>query len=163
MKTIAIALTSLFLSTGIGATKEKISNGMNEPAFTKAYSEPDNNVIKVAILLDTSNSMDGLIDQAKSQLWELVNELSYARCGNDAKPTLQIALYEYGNDRLNAREEYIRQVSAFTNDLDDISGKLFGLTTNGGNEYCGKVIQTSLNQLDWGKRNHDLNLIFIVF
>jgi hypothetical protein len=161
MKTIAIALTSLFLSTGIGATKKNTSIGITEPAFAKAYSEPDNNVIKVAILLDTSNSMDGLIDQAKSQLWELVNELSYARCGNDVKPTLQIALYEYGNDRLNAREGYIRQVSTFTNDLDDISGKLFGLTTNGGNEYCGKVIQTSLNQLDWGKRAQDLNLIFI--
>ena len=29
--------------------------------------------IKVALLLDTSNSMDGLIDQAKAQLWDIVN------------------------------------------------------------------------------------------
>ena len=36
--------------------------------------------IKVALLLDTSNSMDGLIDQAKAQLWEIVNEFSYAKC-----------------------------------------------------------------------------------
>ena len=35
--------------------------------------------IKVALLLDTSNSMDGLINQAKAQLWEIVNELSYAK------------------------------------------------------------------------------------
>ena len=161
MKTIAIALTFLSAITAIGASKNvEISNSVNY-AFAKAHSEPDKNVIRVAILLDTSNSMDGLIDQAKAQLWEFVNELSYAKCGNDTQPTLQIALYEYGNDRLNAREGYIRQVSAFTNDLDDISGKLFGLTTNGGNEYCGKVIQTSLNQLDWGKRVNDLNLIFI--
>jgi len=161
MKTIAIALTFLFATTAIGASKNVETINSENYAFAKAHTEPDNNVIKVAILLDTSNSMDGLIDQAKAQLWELVNELSYAKCGNDVQPTLQIALYEYGNDRLNAREGYIRQVSAFTNDLDDISGKLFGLTTNGGNEYCGKVIQTSLNQLDWGKRVNDLNLIFI--
>ena len=32
--------------------------------------------IQVALLLDTSNSMDGLIDQAKSQLWKMVNELA---------------------------------------------------------------------------------------
>jgi len=161
MKTIAIALTFLFATTAIGASKNVETIISENYAFAKAPTEPDNNVIKVAILLDTSNSMDGLIDQAKAQLWELVNELSYAKCGNDLQPTLQIALYEYGNDRLNAREGYIRQVSMFTNDLDDISGKLFGLTTNGGNEYCGKVIQTSLNQLDWGKRANDLNLIFI--
>ncbi len=116
--------------------------------------------IKVALLLDTSNSMDGLIDQAKAQLWEIVNELSYAKCDNN-KPNLKIALYEYGNDRLNSNEGYIRQVLAFSDDLDEISKELFSLSTNGGNEYCGQVIQTSLNQLNWGENPDDLKLIFI--
>ena len=122
--------------------------------------EPSKQFIKVALLLDTSNSMDGLIDQAKAQLWDIVNELSYAKCGTK-KPNLQIALYEYGNDRLNGNEGFIRQVLAFSDDLDDISKELFSLTTNGGNEYCGQVIQTSLNQLNWGKNPDDLKLIFI--
>ncbi len=121
---------------------------------------PEKQFIKVALLLDTSNSMDGLIDQAKAQLWDIVNELSYAKCHNE-KPNLQIALYEYGNDRLNGSEGYIRQVLAFSEDLDDISKELFSLTTNGGEEYCGQVIQTSLNQLNWGKNPDDLKLIFI--
>jgi len=30
--------------------------------------------VQVAILFDTSNSMDGLIDQAKSRIWSIVNE-----------------------------------------------------------------------------------------
>lgn len=123
-------------------------------------TEPNNQFIKVALLLDTSNSMDGLIDQAKAQLWDIVNELSYAKCGTQ-KPNLQIALYEYGNDNLNGDEGYIKQVLAFSDDLDDISKELFSLTTNGGNEYCGQVIQTSLNQLNWGKNPDDLKLIFI--
>tara|TARA_R110002049_G_scaffold293731_2_gene478968 strand:+ start:15116 stop:16237 length:1122 start_codon:yes stop_codon:yes gene_type:complete len=121
---------------------------------------PNKQYIKVALLLDTSNSMDGLIDQAKAQLWDIVNELSYAKC-DDSKPNLQIALYEYGNDGLNSREGYIRQVLAFSDDLDEISKELFSLTTNGGNEYCGQVIQTSLNQLNWGNNQDDLKLIFI--
>jgi hypothetical protein len=121
---------------------------------------PEKQFIKVALLLDTSNSMDGLIDQAKAQLWDIVNELSYAKCNNE-KPNLQIALYEYGNDKLNEREGYIRQVLAFSDDLDEISKELFSLTTNGGEEYCGQVIQTSLNQLNWGKNPDDLKLIFI--
>lgn len=116
--------------------------------------------IKVALLLDTSNSMDGLIDQAKAQLWEIVNELSFAKCKNE-NPNLQIALYEYGNDNLNSEEGYIRQVIGFSEDLDEISEKLFSLTTNGGSEYCGHVIQTSLNQLNWGKNPDDLKLVFI--
>lgn len=123
-------------------------------------TKPDKNTIKVALLLDTSNSMDGLINQAKTQLWEIVNELSYAKCGKE-EPNLQIALYEYGNDNLSSREGYIRQVIGFTEDLDDISEKLFALKTNGGNEFCGEVIKTSLKQLAWGKNKDDLKLIFI--
>ena len=77
------------------------------------------NSIKVALLLDTSNSMDGLINQAKTQLWEIVNELSYAKCENQ-DPDLLIALYEYGNDNLSSNEGYIRQVIGFSSDLDEI-------------------------------------------
>ncbi|WP_412983745.1 vWA domain-containing protein [Pontimicrobium sp. IMCC45349] len=123
-------------------------------------TETTEQFIKVALLLDTSNSMDGLIDQAKAQLWEIVNELSYAKCDND-RPSLKIALYEYGNDGLNAEKGYIRKVIDFSSDLDDISKELFSLTTNGGNEFCGHVIQTSLDQLKWGNNPDDLKLIFI--
>lgn len=131
--------------------------------LTMSYANdknPKKNTIKVALLLDTSNSMDGLINQAKTQLWEIVNELSYAKCEQE-DPNLEIALYEYGNDRLSPREGYIRQVLGFSSDLDEISEKLFALRTNGGNEFCGEVIQTSLKQLDWGNRKNDLKLIFI--
>lgn len=116
--------------------------------------------IKVALLLDTSNSMDGLINQAKAQLWEIVNELSNAKY-HGKTPNLQIALYEYGNDRLSSKDGFIRQVTSFTNDLDDISEHLFALTTNGGSEYCGEVILTSIKELKWGKNANDLKLIFI--
>lgn len=166
MKTVSILVTSLLVAisyfhpssviAGKGQEKSHLSISTTVP-----NPELETNIIKVALLLDTSNSMDGLIDQAKSQLWELINELSYAKCGSEHKPSLQIALYEYGNDRLNAREGFIRQVNAFSNDLDEISKNLFGLTTNGGNEYCGKVIQVSLDQLNWGTQKNDLNLIFI--
>ncbi len=117
--------------------------------------------IMLALLLDTSNSMDGLINQAKSQLWKIVNELAAAKCGDGSRPSIKIALYEYGNDGLPSSEGYIRQVSGLTDDLDLISEKLFALTTNGGNEFCGHVIKTSLNQLNWSTSNADLKMIFI--
>ncbi len=116
--------------------------------------------IKLALLLDTSSSMDGLIEQAKSQLWTIVNELATAKKDGIA-PNIQLALYEYGNDNLSASEGHIRQVCSFTEDLDLVSEKLFALTTNGGNEYCGYVIQKSLKQLTWGNDTEDLKFIFI--
>ena len=122
---------------------------------------PPKQSIMIALLLDTSNSMDGLIDQAKSQLWKIVNELAGARCDDSSRPNIKIALYEYGNDGLPATLGYIRQVNPLTSDLDLISEKLFALRTNGGNEYCGQVIKTSLNELGWSISGADLKMIFI--
>jgi hypothetical protein len=139
-----------------------LSNGIPSKAEQKPLPKPEKDQkIMIALLLDTSNSMDGLIDQAKSQLWRIVNELAGAKCDDGNRPGIQIALYEYGNDNLPSSEGYIRLVSSLTSDLDVISEKLFALTTNGGNEYCGYVINKSLKQLDWSLGKADLKMIFI--
>ncbi len=117
--------------------------------------------VKLALLLDTSNSMDGLINQAKSQLWNVVNKFSEAKNKDGKAPILEIALFEYGNDGLSMLEGYIRLVSPFTTDLDHISEQLFALKTNGGSEYCGHVLDRAYQALDWGKNEDDLRLIYI--
>src|SRR6186997_348885 len=122
---------------------------------------PKDQTILMALLLDTSNSMDGLIDQAKSQLWKIVNEVAVAKTVDGKRPNIKIALYEYGNDGLSSNEGFIRQVSALSEDLDVISEKLFSLRTNGGNEFCGQAIKTSLDQLAWSASKDDLKMIFI--
>jgi hypothetical protein len=127
----------------------------------KAVVPAKDQTIMIALLLDTSSSMDGLIIQAKSQLWKIVNEVAAAKTGDGKQPNIKIALYEYGNEGLLSNDGYIRQVSALTEDLDVISEKLFLLSTNGGNEYCGQVIKTCLNELAWSPSNTDLKMIFI--
>ena len=160
MKTFKHLLMSIVLCSIISC-KAETEELVTVPVVRQVENTiPDHNVIQVALLLDTSNSMDGLIDQAKAQLWEIVNELSYASCEH-VKPKLQIAIYQYGNDGLSSVNGYVKQVIGFTSDLDDVSEKLFSLTTNGGEEYCGTVIQRSIANLDWGKQKNDLKLIFI--
>jgi von Willebrand factor type A domain-containing protein len=117
-------------------------------------------VIQLAILLDTSNSMDGLIDQARTQLWRVVNEFGNAKKDGVA-PELQVALYEYGNDGLPAERGHVRMVLPFTTDLDKISEELFALKTNGGQEYCGLVIGEAVDKLRWSASGDDLKVIFI--
>ena len=117
-------------------------------------------LVQIAILLDTSNSMDGLIAQAKAELWRIVQEISsYHK--NGAPPLVQVALYEYGKQSLPAAGGFIRQVSPFTTDLDAISEALFGLTTNGGDEFCGEVIEHATAELEWSRDPDDFRAIFI--
>jgi len=117
-------------------------------------------VVQLALLLDTSNSMDGLIDQARSRLWQVVNDLAESRC-DGLRPRLEVALFEYGNNNLDPAGGYIRKVSGFSDDLDLISAALFSLTTNGGDEYCGMVIDRALSSLAWSRGDRDLRMIFI--
>jgi hypothetical protein len=56
---------------------------------------------------------------------------------------------------------YIRQIEPFSRDLDEISRELFSLKTNGGEEYCGAVIQRALSDLSWDGNKSTYKVIFI--
>lgn len=153
------ALTFNFLVTE--KWMPQISNLNMASYFSTSDENPiQKNKIQVALLLDTSSSMNGLIEQAKSQLWQILNLLAQTE-RQDGESDLEIALYEYGNSlRLDGKFQ-IHQVSEFTTDMDLISERLFELTTNGGNEFCGQVIKTSLDQLEWGQNDNDMKMIYI--
>ncbi|MSP91964.1 MAG: VWA domain-containing protein [Myxococcales bacterium] len=117
-------------------------------------------LIQVAVLLDTSNSMDGLIAQAKAELWRIVNEIAaYKKNGQEAD--VQVALVEYGKQSLPAGEGFMRVVVPFTAELDRVSEALFALQTNGGDEYCGQAIDMAVDALQWSRESDDFRSIFI--
>ncbi|HAL70785.1 MAG TPA: hypothetical protein DCP71_03330, partial [Verrucomicrobiales bacterium] len=140
-------------------TSAAVASPAAEPVSDNALRDNES-LVQIAILLDTSNSMDGLIEQAKSQLWKIVNEFNDAKQG-DKIPVVQVALYEYGNDNLSIGTNYIRQVLPFTRDLDRVSEQLFKLTTNGGSEFCGAVIRDALDKLTWDKNGKTYKAVFI--
>ena len=133
-----LALACVLALAGYSVAKEKDRFRTRKP------------VVQIALLLDTSNSMDGLINQARSHLWKIVNEFATAKRGGKS-PELQVALYEYGKSSLPAESGFIREVVPFTVDLDKISKELFDLKTNGGDEYCGWVIERAVGSADFGR------------
>ena len=72
-------------------------------AFGREPVGPPRPTVQIALLLDTSNSMDGLIGQAKAQLWSVVNEFSRAK-KDGRPPAIQVALFEYGKSSLRAED-----------------------------------------------------------
>ena len=157
--------TSCYLPTGTSALTgsydvSKNDNNVQPNLSVLTKNGKKKGKIQVALLLDTSNSMDGLIDQAKSQIWKMVNRLAAAK-KNDETSDIEIALFEYGNDNLEMGEGYIRMVNSLTSDVDAISEKLFALKTRGGSEYCGWVIGDAVSNLKWSDDADDLKLIII--
>jgi hypothetical protein len=151
MKRVALFSTWLAIGSGLAASG---------PALAKDPAPPGRPTVQIAILLDTSNSMDGLIGQAKTQLWNVVNEFIRAR-KNGRPPAIQVALFEYGKSSLPSQQGFVRLILPLTDDLDRVSEELFALKTQGGEEYCGWVIRDAVNRLDWSQSREVYKAIFI--
>ncbi|MEM7035535.1 MAG: vWA domain-containing protein [Bacteroidota bacterium] len=155
--TAATALLATLLILPIALLK---ADGITETTPKPDPKKKRQAKVQVALLLDTSGSMSGLIDQARAQLWQMVNELNTVS-KNDQIPRIELSLYEYGNSRLSHEEGYIRQITPLTSDLDQVSEELFALSTSGGDEYCGQVIERAHDDLEWSDHGDDLKMIFI--
>ena len=113
--------------------------------------------VELAICLDTSGSMDGLIDAARQKIWAIVNELALA----EPTPKLRVALLTFGNDGHPAERGWVKVDVPFTEDLDLVSQQLFALTTNGGTELVARVLSTASRELEWSARPGDLKLVVV--
>jgi hypothetical protein len=126
--------------------------GADEPARPK--------VVQVAICLDTSSSMDGLIDSAKRKLWDVVNDLARAK----PTPDLRVALYSYGNNAYDRTTGWVRQEIDLTADLDRVSEKLSALKATkvpNSDEYVARVCRDAVERLKWSDDPKALKVIFV--
>ncbi|MEM7367249.1 MAG: hypothetical protein AAF587_01540 [Bacteroidota bacterium] len=157
MKSNVLLFIVLFSIQGIMAQ----SGQYHSRQWDDPYDEPGaGQHVQVALLLDVSGSMDGLLDQAKSQLWHIVNGLVWQMEG-PYPPRIEIALYEYGKENIGSHRRYMRMVVPFTEDLDWVSEALFQLRTGGRREYCGAVLEQATHELMWDHHPETLRLLYI--
>ncbi len=104
--------------------------------------------------------MEGLIHQTRAQLWKIVNEFNAAK-RDGRTPEVEVALFEYGNDTIGSEKHWVRQITPLTRDLDEVSRRLFSLTTNGGSEFCGAVIREAVQTLAWSAEPGVYKAVFV--
>ena len=134
----------------------QVESGQHEPVVT--MPERPWEVIEVAIALDTSGSMENLLEAARLKLWEIVSDLSVL----EPTPTLRVALLSFGNFANQREPGWVALETDFTEDLDMVSERLFELTSEGGNEYIGSVLNRAVNELSWLPSSETLKLLFVV-
>ena len=124
-----------------------------EPAAT-----PDKaTIVNLAICLDTSGSMDGLIDATRRNIWTVVNDLALA----EPTPELRIAFLTFGNDGHEEAEGWVRIHAPLTSNLDIISQELFAQVTDGGTELVARVIDRAATALQWDADPDALKIIIV--
>lgn len=169
IETVLLASTACLLAAVAWPIATRGLDSAEPPLVTLAQSQPQSQpastpveapTIQIALVLDTSSSMDGLLDQARTRLWTVVNSLDSATF-HGAKPRFEVALYEYGNDELQAGDGFLRRVVAFTPELDTVSQALFALSTNGGSEFAPLAVSRTLDELEWKQGAGVMRIVYV--
>lgn len=114
--------------------------------------------VDLVIALDTSGSMEGLLDSARARLWDVVN----AAAEKDPDARVRVALITFGSPGVaGPHEGFVKIRSDLTTDLDSLYGQVMALHTDGGEEYVGWTIDTAVNQLSWSKQAGAAKIIFV--
>ncbi len=150
--------TKRFLFAAILAiTATFTAHADRKPAHVESVRSDNTRPIDLVICLDTSHSMDGLIDSAKRKIWDIVNELARAK----PTPHVRVALYSYGTPHYGSETGFVRKEIDLTDDLDSVYAKLTALTTNGGDEYVARVLRAATNEQPWSEDKHALKIIVV--
>ncbi len=149
-RTLSLALLLAMLSL---ASAQEVTEVKDGDASKKAAGKK---TVDLCICLDTSGSMRGLIDSARSRIWSVVNDLALAK----PTPRLRVALIAYGGGSYDSTKGWVQVQTGFTEDLDLVSSKLFALKATGSTEYVGRALQTAM-AFDWQKGTDALKLIVV--
>ncbi len=152
---LVLGLFVLSMPVAVCGQAEAVSEAVQEGVVW----EPEQpwEVIDVAIAIDTSNSMAGLIETARLNLWEIVNDLDQA----EPQPTLRVALITFGTCNADGDTGWVQVETGFTEDLDLVSERLFASACDSGIEYVGRVLQVALQELQWTPSEDALKVIFV--
>jgi Mg-chelatase subunit ChlD len=113
--------------------------------------------VEVVFCLDTTGSMSGMIDAAKTKIWSICNQFLSGRPTPDLKVGL-VAFRDKG-------DEYITRVYDLRDDLDAVYSDLITFVATGGGdtpESVNQALDDSVNKIKWSQDRKTLRIVFLV-
>lgn len=121
------------------------------------YAKPK---VEIGVLLDTSGSMQGLINQVRDGLWSTINSFGTIK-KNGEVADLKLALYEFGSGVVDEEARFIQQLAPLTTDHTLIAEKLFQTKAQGSEEFYGEVIDRAVNDLNFSGDDEDFKSLIV--
>jgi Mg-chelatase subunit ChlD len=113
--------------------------------------------VDVVVMLDTSGSMENLLDATRARVWDVVNELGRMK----PTPELRVGLVSFGTDKATEDQGFIIQHLDLTDELDDVYAELMGLTIGGDTELVGRALNEALDGMSWSPEYNALRVVFV--
>ncbi len=113
--------------------------------------------VEVVFALDTTGSMEGLIEGAKRKIWSIANFIASAQ----PKPDVRIGLVAYRD----VGDAYVTRFYDLSDDLDGVFEKLASFRAEGGGdtpEHVAKALHDAIERTHWSDGDKVLKLVYLV-
>ena len=148
---LSLALVSLSFNSFGQKTKR-----VTDTSKTTVTDKRD--TLEMVFVLDTTGSMDGLIDGAKQRIWGIINDVMQ----KPSKPRVRVGLVAYRDNG----DEYVTKLLAITEDLDKVYTTLMDYRADGGGdtpENVRKALAEGVRNAGWAKSRDGLaQIVFLV-
>lgn len=113
--------------------------------------------VDLVFVLDTTGSMEGLIEAAKEKIWSIATTMARAQ----PAPEIRVGLVAY-RDR---GDEYVTRVFDLTTDLDSMYAHLMDFKAAGGGdgpEAVNQGLQDAIERMNWNNQTSTYKVVFLV-
>ncbi|CAN5334479.1 hypothetical protein BH24PSE2_BH24PSE2_21010 [soil metagenome] len=127
---------------------------IKQPALTQAIGAP---VVEVVFVLDTTGSMEGLMQAAKDKIWSIASTMASAQ----PAPEIRMGLVGY-RDR---GDQYVTRTVDLSGDLDSMYAALMDFRAEGGGdtpESVNEALQEAIHGISWSQDRNAYKVVFLV-
>ncbi|MGI9234207.1 MAG: vWA domain-containing protein [Woeseiaceae bacterium] len=156
-KLLGIALFGLTLATVVYYPQLMAKNVQTPPPIDHHLIANENPKVDVVFVLDTTGSMDGLIQTAKEKIWSIATTMASAQ----QTPEIRIGLVAY-RDR---GDSYVTKTVDLSDDLDSVYATLMDFEAHGGGdtpESVNEALYTAVHDMSWSQQDQAYQVIFLV-
>lgn len=128
--------------------------------LSSANSQAAPSHLELVFVLDTTGSMGGLLEGAKTKIWGMVNDIMQKRAGQNLKVKVGLVAYR---DR---QDTYLTKVTKLSENLDEVYAELSSFKAEGGGDTPEDVrtaLRDALDSAGWSKPGpRTSQIIFLV-
>jgi len=157
IKLLGIALFGLTLGTVFYYPQIMAKNVQPVPPIGGHVIINQKPKVDVVFVLDTTGSMEGLIQTAKEKIWSIATTMASAQ----QTPEIRIGLVAY-RDR---HDVYETRVVDLSGDLDSVYATLMDFAAEGGGdtpESVNKALYDAVHNMSWSQSDNAYQVIFLV-
>lgn len=116
--------------------------------------------IDLVFCIDLSGSTNGLIDDVRDNMWEIINQVNTYR----PLPNLRLGVVAFSRPSFGKENGYVKILSPLTNNFEGVAFEMAKLkpSIEKGDQLVGMALKTATQGMDWTADANALKVIFLI-